>query len=412
MSLVPPPPAPYTDFANQFQKGRPGVLPTGRFNVPQSNISPPNGGFSIPKQMQSGLNANQYTSQVRLLDVDDNRAGTDVVNDGALSKTPWETLQPYSLICIGGTDDYAFAAARSINPNDRPMKGCVLDYLMDRPNAKAKPYTAFERAVNAKAKVANTDDITLKKTIPLGAGMSVNAMKNMGLFLPNESLTALKQFMEDKDKSADFAIQRNNIAALLDGDKDPLSPKEGLGWFQHFIPDSTVISTTMGDGDKILNELDQASGFGTFGTKIEGHAFVSQCTTQLKCRTMDTVYVVIRAKMESGGGDGANTNFSSPEMCFLTSGQIQKAFREAKGDNDDAKLQALGNVLRKTMTKVERTEMDKYVVLGGWKLGRVVDIHAIPVGNRNAGFIKGNSIYEIMLNIERCTAYELVRHVM
>lgn len=400
------------------------MLPTGRINVPQSNISPPNGGFSIPKQMQSGLNANQYTSQVRLLDVDDNRAGTDVVNDGALSKTPWETLQPYSLICIGGTDDYAFAAARSINPNDRPMKGCVLDYLMDRPNAKAKPYTAFERAVNAKAKVANTDDITLKKTIPLGTGMSVNAMKSMGLFLPNETLTQMKTSMAPDIKKGDgtpdkqandlaskkFAIQRNNIAALLDGDKDPLSPKEGLGWFQHFIPDSTVISTTMGDGDKILNELDQASGFGTFGTKIEGHAFVSQCTTQLKCRTMDTVYVVIRAKVEGDGGGG--TKFSSPEMCFLTSGQIQKAFREAKGDNGDDKLKALGDVLRNTMTKVERTEMDKYVVLGGWKLGRVVDIHAIPVGNRNAGFIKGASIYEILLNIERCTAYELIRHIM
>lgn len=404
---VPAPPAPYTDFANQYQKGTPGVLPTGRINVPQSNISPPNAGFSIPNQMQSGLNANQYTSQVRLLDVADNRAGNQKTNDVALSSTPWQTLQPYSLICIGGQDEY-WMASKGVNPNDRPMMGCVIDYLMDNPRAPIQTYTAFERGVNPTATGGN---ILLTAEVDLAVvEATVDRIKKKGILM-GSGLSQVKRFLQSFDENdvIDVTDQRlvyGNLLQDMGGDKKK--------WFQAFIPDSTVISTTLGDGDQILNELDQASGFGTFGTKVEGHAFVSQCTTKLKCRTMDTVYIVIRAKVdENGGVDKAK--FTSPELCFLTSDQLKKAFRGTPGNDDDDKFDNMGGKLRSIMENtigVTRENNGDYVVLGGWKLGRVVDVHAIPIGNRNGGFIKGQDIYEIMLNIEQCTPFEFMRHLM
>jgi len=366
--------------------------------------------------MQSGLNANQYTSQVRILDVDDNRDGNQKTNDAALSTTPWGTLQPYSLVCVGGQEEYMMAS-KGINPNDRPMKGCVIDFLMDRPTQTPKPYTAFERGVNAGLDFdpGTPANIQLKATIPaagLATGLgnlTVDEMKTTGLFMPGADLQALKNKMSpkgpdidaNKDMTKEFLETRGKIGQLLG--KNGATREDLAHWFNLFIPDSTVISTTLGDGDQLLNELDQASGFGTFGTKVEGHAFVSQCTTQLKCRTMDTVYIVLRAKVESDSGDA---KFTSPEMCFLTSAQLQKAYREAKT------LDRLGEALRVIMDKTDRTDKENYVVLGGWKLGKVVDIHAIPMTDRNAGFVRGKSIYEILLNIERCTAYELVRHLM
>lgn len=387
------------------------MVPTGRINVPQANISPPNGGFSVPKQMQSGLNANQYTSQMRILDVDDNRSGYQKVNDVAISKTPWEKLQPYSLICIGGSDQFWIrtgTATLSINPNDRPLSGCVLEYLMDEATSKPKDYTAFERGAMLARNGPDTGRAgaipSLIANVNLGATMKdVAGMKDCGFLLPNKTLTQLKKLLTSMTKAevTDLATTRIAMGDRLDE----------TGFFNKFFPDSTVISTTLGDGDEALSEIDQASGFSTFGTKIQGHAFVSQCTSKLKCHIMDTVYVVIRAQVAEVSG---KSEFTKPEMCFLTSGQMKQAFRDITGDMD-AKLNSLGDQIRNMMTKsvgVTRSGNANYVVLGGWKLGKVVDVHAIPVGRRQSGFGKGLSIYEIMLNIERCTALDLIRHIM
>ena len=357
--------------------------------------------------MQSGLNANQYTSQMRILDVDDNRSGYQTTNDVAISKTPWEKLQPYSLICIGGSDQY-WMASRGINPNDRPLSGCVLEYLMDEATSIRKDvtdYTAFERGVNAAVpsnfnSADNRANIRLTANVTLAGMKTVDKMKECGFFLPTGTLAQMKAVMTDMSDIARFEIEKLR--------KDMGKALDETGFFNKFIPDSTVISSTFGDGDKILNEIDQASGFSTFGTKIQGHAFVSQCTTKLKCRAMDTVYVVIRAKALDDRAGGID--FTSPEMCFLTSAQLKHTFRETNGNFD-----AFGDKIRNSMTKsvgVRRDGDENYVVMGGWKLGKVVDIHAIPVGDRRAGFVKGLNIYEIMLNIEQCTAFEFIRHIM
>lgn len=389
MSLLPPPPAPYTDFANQYQEGRPGVLPTGGINIPQTQISPPNGGFGLPNQMQSGLNANQYTAQTRILDVEDNRSGSMKPNSGALSQLPWTTLQPYSLICVGGTDLY-WSMSRGVNPNERPMKGCVLNHLLDRPGSNETKYTAFERAVNPSADDAN---VPLTTQVAPMANSSVGRMVKTGLFLPNGDLSDFKNMLSAKDMQAALATMRVALGELLDE----------TNFFDKFQPDSSVNWTSMGDEHN--KEIDEASGFATFGTRSQGHAYVAECTTKLKCHVFDTVYVVIRAI--ATGVDG-KIDLKHPEMCLLTSRQLKKASEKAGGNMDN-----LGDKLRGFMANVDREDSNKYVILGGWKLGKVVDIHGIPAAShKNMTIAKGTSFYEIMLNIERCTALELLRHAM
>lgn len=400
MSVVPAPPAPYTDFANQYQNGRPGVLPTGNIAVPQSNVTPPNAGFSIPNQMQSGLNANDYTFQIRILDVNEDRNASAKPNSGALSKQPFSTIQPYSLICIAPTSENLYwSMSRGVNEADRPLRGCVLEYLLDSPHSKEMNYTAFERAVNPNVDDANVPmrvDVTLPDT------MDIRNMVNTGLFLPIGTLNELKTSLSEMNKAAyqKFLDTRSTIGALL----------ESTDFFDKFQVDGSSLWTTL--SDERNKEIDEASGFATFSTSIEGHAFVSAFTSKLKCHVMDTVYVVIRAIVNPNASISNGVVMTHPEMCILTSRDMQNAYKSS-GSMDD--MSGLGSELRKRMQSVDRfgPEKGSYVILGGWKVGKVVDTNGVPATGRiTTMWGKGVSYYQIMLNIERCTAFELVRHLM
>jgi len=501
MSVIPTPPAPYTDFANQYQRGRPGVVPTGRIQIPQSNATPPNAQFAIPKQMQSGLNANDYTFQVRLLDVDYDRNGVSMPNISALSSQPFTALTPYSLLCVCPPDNF-MNVNRQINEADRPLIGCVLGYLLE--SGVKQTYTAFERALdptNANPRW-NSPDMDISAI----AGTALKDIVKSGLLLPKASLAELKAMMTTKAQKATLQTMRNAISDVLKNSR----------LFDKWRVDGASIFSTLGTspGDDRSKELDEASGFATFSTKIEGHGFVSDFTTALKCRVMDTIYVVIRAKaltdaivkeiedartafgteettlkaliqekadldaelpvleqaytnakgisdapgstpadadattaaekavkdkkkeitdkaaeitaqektvqdakdkffqkngdVSSSSDSKDNIKFTSPEVCILTSRQIKQAYKNAGQD-----LTKMGDELRTMMSKTDRPYDGSYVVLGGWKIGKVVDLHGIPAADHQpTSFVKGTNFYEMMLNIERCTAYDLIRHVM
>jgi hypothetical protein len=498
MSVIPTPPAPYTDFANQYQRGTPGVLPTGRIQIPQSNATPPNAQFGIPKQMQSGLNANDYTFQVRLLDVDYNRNGVSMPNTTALSTQPFTGLTPYSLLCVCPPDNF-MNMNQQINEADRPLIGCVLGYLLE--SGVKQTYTAFERALDP----TNTNPIWSSADIDISS-ITNTALGNIvksGLLLPKATLAELKAMMINRAEKATLQDMRTNISNVLKNSR----------LFDKWRVDGASIFSTLGTspGDDRSKEIDEASGFATFSTKIEGHGFVSDFTTALKCHVMDTIYVVIRAialtdalaqnlenartaivteestlktlnqqkalltselpalekayadakaksdvsgdstdvqatvdakkavddkKKEITDQESAITTqtgklqtakntlrtknadlssstdttirFKSPEVCILTSRQIKQAYNKAGND-----IENMGDQLRMMLSKSDRTFDNAYVILGGWKVGKVVDLHGIPAADHQpTSMVKGSNFYEMMLNIERCTAYDLIRHVM
>jgi len=430
MINIPRPPAPYTDFANQFQRGAPGVVPTGKFQIPQATVRPPNGGIGVPGQMQSGLNANDYTFQARIIDLGTDRSsGIDVENQAAMSVKPFSSLQPHSLIFVNPTRDVFTLAqsARTIgNAEDQPINGCCLEYLMDNPHSELT-YTAFERAMNP-LKADNAIAYSMTVNIANLPGGSVDDMVKMGLLLPSgdkddmeEMLTGRNKQLESQNPTTaveEQTLQKDMTDTRDKAVKDLQTARKGIAkilefteLFDKWRPDGPTLWSSRSDFQN--KELDDAAGTSVFSNVVEGHAVVAELTTALKCKVMDTVYIVIRAIVTEDATDSTKIVFTKPEVCILTSRQLQKAFKNADYD-----LENLGNELRKPtvdggLRKVARGNEDKYVVLGGWKIGRVVDLHAVPAAAQTARFaFKGVSHYEIMCNIEQCTAFELIRHLM
>lgn len=462
---------------------------------------------------KSGLNANNYTSQARPI---------NLTEDGKNNKSQnsLEGLQRYSLIFLK-TETQPFYKVRS---NERPTGACTLQYLMggmDKDgfdedvsefdtygNIVPKKASKFETALRrdmfvtgfttgrfeckfaSQTALQTADAFTslgdmrikvgtdgsLRKQLALAGGggdtnliNTANSLK-LGIIVPDNVSTtsALRVFLSQeaqKDKNV-MAAFRYRMGQLIDGLDDNgaeiTNSKTLRSLFHTWVLDGANLWAAKGTSLE-TEDLDEQIGTTIFTDAIEGHAFVADFTHDKdRCRVLDTLYVAVLARISESGG---NITLKHPVVRKLTSRQLIKAAHQSKVGAPD-NLDKVGDILRKelfpssknemlskkeakeaalqaelaaltaagttsvddfnaltakvasaglAMTEHENTTPDNYVIVGGWKVGRVVDLMGMPtMSNRGrAGVVdRKDHIYQVMCNVEQFGPTELYKWLL